>query len=97
MARTPSITPLAPEQRDAAHHEKTADLTARAPEVALESKQGLAGSAAGIGSVGFDDVGAYDVSAGEEAKPAADPVSVTPRGAPPRDAGGRPAGPRPAG
>ncbi len=50
--------------------EITAALDDIAPDTALDSRrERLAGSAAGVGSVGFDDTGAYDVGAGRPAEP----------------------------
>ncbi|WP_292226657.1 Tat pathway signal protein [Brevundimonas sp.] len=43
--------------------ETTREMDAAAPELALESRQRLTGSAVGVGSVGFDESGAFDVGA----------------------------------
>lgn len=46
--------------------EITAEMDEAAAEVAMESRrQRLTGSAAGVGSVDFDDPGAFDVGAAE--------------------------------
>lgn len=48
---------------------ETAAMDAAAPAMAMESRrQRLAGSAVGVGSVGFDEAGAYDVGSGVEAE-----------------------------
>lgn len=48
---------------------ETAAMDAAAPAMAMESRrQRLAGSAVGVGSVGFDEAGAYDVGSGREAE-----------------------------
>ena len=50
--------------------EVTRAMDAAAPELAMASRrQRLAGSAVGVGSVGFDESGAFDVGAGEAARP----------------------------
>lgn len=46
--------------------EITAAMDEAAPEMAMESRQRLTGSAVGVGSVGFDEDGAFDVCAGED-------------------------------
>lgn len=74
MARTPAETaptPVDHQQMSRSNNpEETARLDAAAPEVAMESsRQRYAGSAAGVGSVGFEDLGAYDVGAAEPATP----------------------------
>lgn len=51
----------------------TAELNAAAPEMAMESRrQRFAGSAAGVGSVGFEEDGAFDVGAAEDSGDGAD-------------------------
>lgn len=42
----------------------TAEMDAAAPVAAMTSRQGLTGSAVGVGSVAFEDPGAFDVGAG---------------------------------
>lgn len=46
--------------------EEAARLKALAPELAMKSRQHLTGSAAGVGSVGFDESGAFDVGAADD-------------------------------
>ena len=75
MPRTPdptgsetSPTPADHQQMDRSNDpDVTRAMDAAAPEVAMQSRrQRLAGSAAGVGSVGYDEAGAFDVGAGEE-------------------------------
>lgn len=65
MARTGSeTTPTQPDhqQMDRSNDpEITRAMDAAAPELAMASRQRLTGSAAGVGSVGFDEDGAFDV------------------------------------
>ena len=66
MARTPAETSPTPpdhQQMDRSNDpEVTRAMDAAAPELAMASRrQRLTGSAAGIGSVGFDEDGAFDV------------------------------------
>ena len=65
MARTGSeTTPTPPDhqQMDRSNDpEITRAMDAAAPELAMASRQRLTGSAAGVGSVGFDEDGAFDV------------------------------------
>ena len=69
MARTGSeTTPTPPDhqQMDRSNDpEITRAMDAAAPELAMASRQRLTGSAAGVGSVGFDEDGAFDVGAPE--------------------------------
>ena len=63
---TDRIVPASGQQMDRSNDpETTAELDAAAPEAALASRQRLTGSAAGVGSVGFDQDGAFDVGAGD--------------------------------
>jgi len=76
MTRTGSETTPTPadhQQMDRSNDpETTRAMDAAAPEVAMASRrQRFAGSAAGVGSVGFDESGAFDVGAGEVADPGA--------------------------
>jgi hypothetical protein len=68
MARTSNLTQAAPahEQMDrSANPDEAAAMKAAAPAAAMASRrQRFAGSAAGVGSVGFDEDGAWDVGAG---------------------------------
>lgn len=70
MANTPSLTGQTPDHQQMNRSNdpaETAAMDADAPAAAMESRrQRLAGSAVGIGSVGFDEAGAYDVGAGAE-------------------------------
>ncbi len=75
MARAPdstgsetSPTPADHQQMDRSNDpEVTRAMDEAAPEAAMHSRrQRLAGSAAGVGSVGYDESGAFDVGAGEE-------------------------------
>ena len=65
MARTGSET--TPTQSDHQQMDRSNDpevtraMDEAAPELAMVSRQRLAGSAAGVGSVGFDEDGAFDV------------------------------------
>lgn len=73
MARTGSETTPTPadhQQMDRSNHpEITRAMNEAAPELAMVSRrQRLTGSAAGVGSVGFDEDGAFDVG-----DPAGDP------------------------
>lgn len=65
MARTGSeTTPTPPDhqQMDRSNDpEITRAMDEAAPEQAMVSRQRLAGSAAGVGSVGLDEDGAFDV------------------------------------
>lgn len=77
MPRTPGQTHPTPpdhQQMDRSNDpEITRAMDAAAPELAMASRrQRLAGSAAGVGSVGFDESGAFDVGAGEAVEPDAD-------------------------
>ncbi|MFN3668366.1 MAG: Tat pathway signal protein [Brevundimonas sp.] len=69
MARTPAETAPTPpdhQQMDRSNDpEITRAMDAAAPQEAMASRrQRLTGSAAGVGSVGFDEAGAFDVGAG---------------------------------
>jgi len=75
MSRTPDPTgsETAPTPADHQQMDRSNDpavtraMDEAAPEAALHSRrQRLAGSAAGVGSVGYDEDGAFDVGAGEE-------------------------------
>lgn len=63
-----SPTPADRQQTDRSNDpETTRAMDEAAPGVAMHSRrQRLAGSAAGVGSVGYDEAGAFDVGAGEE-------------------------------
>ena len=65
MARTGSETAPAPtdhQQMDRSNDpEVTRAMDEAAPALAMVSRQRLAGSATGVGSVGFDEDGAFDV------------------------------------
>lgn len=63
-----SPTPADHQQMDRSNDpEVTRAMDEAAPEAAMHSRrQRLAGSAAGVGSVGYDESGAFDVGAGEE-------------------------------
>ena len=69
MARTSTPNVEVPEHQQMNRSndpEVTAALDEAAPEMAMESRrQRFAGSAAGVGSVGFDEEGAFDVGAAE--------------------------------
>ncbi|MFN3354155.1 MAG: hypothetical protein ACK4Z5_11145 [Brevundimonas sp.] len=71
MARTSNLTQAAParQQVDRSNDpDETRAMDAAAPEAAMSSRrQRYAGSATGVGSVGFEETGAYDVGAGGEA------------------------------
>lgn len=86
MARTPMDAPLTPEHQQMNRSndpEITKALDAAAPELAMASRQGLTGSAVGVGSVAFDDPGVFSVgSDGEE------PQEQAVAKAPPGDAEG---------
>jgi len=74
MARTPAHTDPTPpdhQQMDRSNDpEITRAMDEAAPGTAMASRrQRLAGSAAGIGSVGFEEDGAFDVGAGQAVKP----------------------------
>lgn len=74
MTRSPNgvaPTPAEGQQMDRSNDpEITAALDDIAPEAAMDSRrERLAGSAVGVGSVGFEEMGAYDVGAGRPAKP----------------------------
>ncbi|GAW40472.1 hypothetical protein SH203_00870 [Brevundimonas sp. SH203] len=74
---TDRIVPASGQQMDRSNDpETTAELDAAAPQAALASRQGLTGSAVGVGSVDFDSLGAFDVGAGDN-EPQDDPI-VTP-------------------
>ncbi|WP_374514706.1 Tat pathway signal protein [Brevundimonas sp.] len=75
MSRHPDPTPADTSPTPADHQqmdrsndpEVTRAMDEAAPEAAMHSRrQRLAGSAAGVGSVGYDEAGAFDVGAGEE-------------------------------
>lgn len=57
--------------------ETTREMDAEAPELAMRSRQRLAGSAVGVGSVGFDESGAFDVGA-DDHDPQDDAVTDNP-------------------
>ncbi len=93
MPRTPNLTQAAParQQMDRSNDPDEARvLEAAAPQAAMASRrQRFAGSAAGVGSVGFDEDGAWDVGAGgASAEPVPGPV---PQPAPSRSPGDTPA------
>lgn len=78
MTRSPNgvaPTPADGQQMDRSDDpEITAALDEVAPEMAMDSRrQHLTGSAAGVGSVGFDEAGAFDVCDGETPDGAAKP------------------------
>ncbi|KQS55533.1 Tat pathway signal protein [Brevundimonas sp. Leaf363] len=84
MSRTPG--PTAPTPADGQQMDRsndpalTAEMDAAAPEAALASRrQRLTGSAAGVGSVGFDETGAFDVGAGDDPREADDDATPFPR------------------
>lgn len=61
---TDRITPAEGQQMDRSNDPATtAEMNAKAPQAALASRQGLTGSAVGVGSVEFDSSGAFDVGA----------------------------------
>lgn len=75
MSRTPdptgsetSPTPADHQQMDRSNDPAvTRAMDEAAPEVAMHSRrQRLTGSAAGVGSVGYEEEGAFDVGAGRE-------------------------------
>ena len=75
MSRTPHPTPAETSPTPADHQQMdrsndpavTRAMDEAAPAVAMHStRQRLAGSAAGVGSVGYDEDGAFDVGAGDE-------------------------------
>ncbi|MBF0665395.1 MAG: Tat pathway signal protein [Brevundimonas sp.] len=72
MARTPAeTTPTPPDHQQMNRSndpETTRAMDEAAPGQAMASRQRLTGSAAGVGSVGFDEDGAFDVG-----DPARDP------------------------
>lgn len=65
MARTPAeTTPTPPDHQQMNRSndpEVTRAMDEAAPELAMASRQRLTGSAAGVGSVGFEEDGAFDV------------------------------------
>ena len=74
MTRSPNgvaPTPAEGQQMNRSNDpEITAALDDIAPEAAMDSRrERLAGSAVGVGSVGFEETGAYDVGAGRPAEP----------------------------
>lgn len=76
---TDRIVPAEGQQMDRSNDpETTAELDAAAPEAALASRQGLTGSAVGVGSVGFDESGAFDVGA-DAHEPQDDAVTDKPK------------------
>ena len=76
MAETPNLTKAAPghRQMDRPHDpEERARMDREAPRLAMNSDHhALAGSAAGVGSVEYDDPGAFDVGAGRRPRAAID-------------------------
>lgn len=81
MPRTPNFTQAAParQQMDRSNApEEARAMEAAAPAAAMASRrQRYAGSATGVGSVGFDEDGAWDVGAGgAPAEPVSAPVSA---------------------
>ena len=68
MAETPNLTRAAPEhgQMDRPYDpDERARMDREAPELAMgDGHNALAGSAAGVGSVEYDDPGAFDVGTG---------------------------------
>ena len=65
MARTSTPSQAAPDHQQMLRpqdEDEARRMDEAAPELAMESRrQRFAGSAAGVGSVGFDEAGAYDV------------------------------------
>jgi len=79
MPRTPNLTQAAParQQMDRSNDpEEARAMEAAAPAAAMASRrQRYAGSATGVGSVGFEETGAFDVGAGRHAvRPSARPA-----------------------
>ena len=84
MARASSLTAPTPadgQQMDRSNDpEVTAEMDSAAPEAAMASRrERFAGSAAGVGSVGFEEDGAFDAGAGER-----DPQDAPVTDAPPK-------------
>lgn len=73
MAQTPNLTKAAPPrgQMDRPYDpEERARMDREAPRLAMgDGHNALAGSAAGVGSVGYDDPGAFDVGSGKRVAP----------------------------
>jgi hypothetical protein len=77
MSRAPSDSAPTPEQGQQMDRSNDPEITAAldeiAPEAAMDSRrERLAGSAVGVGSIGFEEAGAYDVGAGRPARPKRD-------------------------
>ena len=69
MPRASSLTAPTPADNQQMNRSNDPEITAAldeiAPEAAMDSRrERLAGSAVGVGSVGFDENGAFDVGAG---------------------------------
>ena len=85
MAETPNLTKAAPGhgQMDRPYDpEERARMDREAPELAMgDGHNALAGSAAGVGSVEYDDPGAFDVGSGRRPQSTREgPVNTGPDG-----------------
>ena len=84
MADTPNLTKAAPEhgQIDRPYDpEERARMDREAPELAMgDGHNALAGSAAGVGSVEYDDPGAFDVGTGRRPQATIDIEGSAPLG-----------------
>lgn len=84
MAETPNPTRSAPEhgQMDRPYDpEERARMDREAPQLAMgDGHNALAGSAAGVGSVEYDDPGAFDVGAGRRPQATIDIEGSAPLG-----------------